>query len=183
MKRKTTRDARAPRKRREAEKNWGRAQELALTTPDLVLLSLLAERPMHGIPGESGAGAAGNPGLAGFRGRRFTTRWNNGAGGMIRASESDEPAAGRNAARLRRQRRASAALGECRWSSKNGRCSGNAAVSPRGCALLAGAAGRHRKTSFQRREEFSEAGGLRGKRKRSRAVLERSGIVIMRPCG
>src|SRR5438876_9812139 len=43
-------NAEAPRTQRKAERprRSAQAKKLALTTPDLVLLSLLAERPMHG---------------------------------------------------------------------------------------------------------------------------------------
>lgn len=73
----------------------GRARRLALTTPDLVLLSLLAERPMHGYQA--------NLELE----RREIRDWANlsrpqvyysleklAHAGMIRAAETGEPAAG-----------------------------------------------------------------------------------------
>jgi DNA-binding PadR family transcriptional regulator len=72
-----------------------RARKLALTTPDLVLLSLLAERPMHGYQA--------NLELE----RREIRDWANlsrpqvyysleklARAGMIRAAETSEPAAG-----------------------------------------------------------------------------------------
>jgi len=73
----------------------GRAKKLALTTPDLVLLSLLAERPMHGYQA--------NLELE----RREIRDWANlsrpqvyysmeklARTGLIRAAETGEPAAG-----------------------------------------------------------------------------------------
>ena len=87
-----------PRTRRYAEKarrHTGRAKRAALTTPDLVLLSLLAERPMHGYQA--------NLELE----RREIRDWANlsrpqvyysleklARAGLIRPSETDEPAAG-----------------------------------------------------------------------------------------
>jgi len=73
----------------------GRAKKLALTTPDLVLLSLLAERPMHGYQA--------NLELE----RREIRDWANlsrpqvyysmeklARTGLIRAAETGQPAAG-----------------------------------------------------------------------------------------
>ncbi len=85
----TQRFAEKPRRRA------GRARRLALTTPDLVLLSLLAERPMHGYQA--------NLELE----RREIRDWANlsrpqvyysleklAHAGLIRAAETGEPAAG-----------------------------------------------------------------------------------------
>lgn len=96
MKRKD--NAETQRTQRLAEKprrRAGRARRLALTTPDLVLLSLLAERPMHGYQA--------NLELE----RREIRDWANlsrpqvyysleklAHAGMIRAAETGEPAAG-----------------------------------------------------------------------------------------
>jgi DNA-binding PadR family transcriptional regulator len=88
-KRRSSRFAEQPRRR------TGRARRLALTTPDLVLLSLLAERPMHGYQA--------NLELE----RREIRDWANlsrpqvyysleklARAGLVRAAETDVPAAG-----------------------------------------------------------------------------------------
>jgi DNA-binding PadR family transcriptional regulator len=90
-------NAEAPRTQRKAEKprRSAQAKKLALTTPDLVLLSLLAERPMHGYQA--------NLELE----RREIRDWANlsrpqlyysleklARTGLIRAAETDKPAEG-----------------------------------------------------------------------------------------
>ena len=90
-------NAEAPRTQRKAEKprRSAQAKNLALTTPDLVLLSLLAERPMHGYQA--------NLELE----RREIRDWANlsrpqlyysleklARTGLIRAAETDKPAEG-----------------------------------------------------------------------------------------
>ncbi|OLB89894.1 MAG: hypothetical protein AUI12_01050 [Acidobacteria bacterium 13_2_20CM_2_57_6] len=90
-------NAEAPRTQRKAERprRSAQAKKLALTTPDLVLLSLLAERPMHGYQA--------NLELE----RREIRDWANlsrpqlyysleklARTGLIRAAETDKPAEG-----------------------------------------------------------------------------------------
>jgi DNA-binding PadR family transcriptional regulator len=68
---------------------------LALTTPDLVLLSLLAERPMHGYQANLELERREIRDWAGIsRPQVYYSLEKLARAGMIRASESDEPAAG-----------------------------------------------------------------------------------------
>lgn len=73
----------------------GRARQLALTTPDLVLLSLLAERPMHGYQANVELERREIRDWAGIsRPQVYYSLEKLARAGLIRASETDEPAAG-----------------------------------------------------------------------------------------
>src|SRR3979409_1797298 len=70
-------------------------RKLALTTPDLVLLSLLSERPMHGYQANLELERREIRDWAGIaRPQVYYSLEKLARAGMIRASESDEPAAG-----------------------------------------------------------------------------------------
>src|ERR1700704_5353704 len=70
-------------------------RKLALTTPDLVLLSLLAERPMHGYQANLELERREIRDWAGIsRPQVYYSLEKLGRAGLIRASETDEPAAG-----------------------------------------------------------------------------------------
>ena len=82
--------------RRKAAKSDARARrKLALTTPDLVLLSLQAERPMHGYQANLELEGREIRDWAGIsRPHVYYSLEKLARSGMIRASETDEPAAG-----------------------------------------------------------------------------------------
>jgi DNA-binding PadR family transcriptional regulator len=83
------RDAERPRRRA------GRTRGLALTTPDLVLLSLLTERPMHGYQANVELERREIRDWAGIsRPQVYYSLEKLARAGLIRASETDEPAAG-----------------------------------------------------------------------------------------
>jgi len=70
-------------------------RRLALTTPDLVLLSLLAERPMHGYQANLELERREIRDWAGIsRPQVYYSLEKLARAGLIRASETDEPAAG-----------------------------------------------------------------------------------------
>jgi DNA-binding PadR family transcriptional regulator len=72
-----------------------RAKKLALTTPDLVLLSLLAERPMHGYQANLELERREIRDWAGIsRPQVYYSLEKLARAGLIRASETTEPAAG-----------------------------------------------------------------------------------------
>ena len=76
-------------------KRADRARRLALTTPDLVLLSLLAERPMHGYEANLELERREIRDWAGIsRPQVYYSLEKLARAGSIRASETDEPAAG-----------------------------------------------------------------------------------------
>jgi len=91
-------NAETQRTQRYAEKparRAGRARRLALTTPDLVLLSLLAERPMHGYQANLELERRQIRDWAGIsRPQVYYSLEKLARAGMIRAGETDEPAAG-----------------------------------------------------------------------------------------
>ena len=71
------------------------ARKLALTTPDLVLLSLLAERPMHGYPANLELERREIRDWAGIsRPQVYYSLEKLARAGLIRSLETDEPAAG-----------------------------------------------------------------------------------------
>jgi DNA-binding PadR family transcriptional regulator len=71
------------------------ARKLALTTPDLVLLSLLAERPMHGYQANLELERREIRDWAGIsRPQVYYSLEKLARAGLIRASETEEPAAG-----------------------------------------------------------------------------------------
>src|SRR6058998_3482220 len=95
---KTRENAETPRTQRFTE-NRGRrarrARRLALTTPDLVLLSLLAERPMHGYQANLELERREIRDWAGIsRPQVYYSLEKLARAGMIRTLETDERAAG-----------------------------------------------------------------------------------------
>src|ERR1700682_630050 len=96
MKRKD--NAETPRALRSAEKPRriaGARRKLALTTPDLVLLSLLAERPMHGYQANLELERREIRDWAGIsRPQVYYSLEKLARAGLIRSLETDEPAAG-----------------------------------------------------------------------------------------
>jgi DNA-binding PadR family transcriptional regulator len=86
------------RSKRSAErlgKNTSAKKELALTTPDLVLLSLLAERPMHGYQANAELERREIRDWAGIsRPQVYYSLEKLARAGMIRSLETDEPASG-----------------------------------------------------------------------------------------
>jgi DNA-binding PadR family transcriptional regulator len=91
-------NAETQRARRYAEKprrRTGRARRSSLTTPDLVLLSLLAERPMHGYQANLELERREIRDWAGIsRPQVYYSLEKLARAGLIQASETDEPAAG-----------------------------------------------------------------------------------------
>jgi len=84
---------------------------LALTTPDLVLLSLLAERPMHGYQANLELERREIRDWAGIsRPQVYYSLEKLGRAGLIRASETDEPAAGPERSTFETTAKGSAAL-------------------------------------------------------------------------
>src|SRR2546429_8035703 len=90
--------AETPRAQRNTERRKRSARagrRLALTTPDLVLLSLLAERPMHGYEANLELERREIRDWAGIsRPQVYYSLEKLARAGSIRASETDEPAAG-----------------------------------------------------------------------------------------
>jgi len=77
------------------KKTSNKKKELALTTPDLVLLSLLAERPMHGYQANAELVRREVKDWAGIsRPQVYYSLEKLARAGLIRALETDEPAAG-----------------------------------------------------------------------------------------
>jgi len=112
MKRKD--NAVTPRALRSAERPRriaGVRRKLALTTPDLVLLSLLAERPMHGYQANLELERREIRDWAGIsRPQVYYSLEKLARAGMIRASESDEPPAGPERSTFEPTAKGSAAL-------------------------------------------------------------------------
>jgi len=96
MKRKDNAETlRTPRSAERPRRSAGARRKLALTTPDLVLLSLLAERPMHGYQANLELERREIRDWAGIsRPQVYYSLEKLERTGMIRASESHEPAAG-----------------------------------------------------------------------------------------
>src|SRR5437773_7179086 len=95
---KTQENAETPRTQRFTE-NRGRrarrARRVELTTPDLVLLSLLAERPMHGYQANAELERREVRDWAGIsRPQVYYSLEKLARRGLIRAAKNDEPAAG-----------------------------------------------------------------------------------------
>src|SRR6267143_6090018 len=87
------------------------ARKLALTTPDLVLLSLLGERPMHGYQANLELERREIRDWAGIsRPQVYYSLEKLGRAGLIRASETDEPAAGPERSTFETTAKGSAAL-------------------------------------------------------------------------
>jgi len=112
MKRKD--NAETPRALRSAEnsrRSSRRPRRIALTTPDLVLLSLLAERPIHGYQANLELERREIRDWAGIsRPQVYYSLEKLARAGMIRASESDEPAAGPERSTFETTAKGSAAL-------------------------------------------------------------------------
>jgi DNA-binding PadR family transcriptional regulator len=112
MKRKD--NAETPRALRSAERPRriaGARRKLALTAPDLVLLSLLAERPMHGYQANLELERREIRDWAGIsRPQVYYSLEKLARAGMIRASQSDEPAAGPERSTFETTAKGSAAL-------------------------------------------------------------------------
>src|ERR1700757_34444 len=86
---------RAQRYGREQKKGPGAKRKLGLTTPDLVLLSLLAERPMHGYQANLELERRGIRDWAGIsRPQVYYSLEKLARAGLIRGLQTDEPAAG-----------------------------------------------------------------------------------------
>ena len=81
--------------RRKEKKQRGAKRKLGLTTPDLVLLSLLAERPMHGYQANLELERREIRDWAGIsRPQVYYSLEKLARAGLIRGLETDEPAAG-----------------------------------------------------------------------------------------
>jgi DNA-binding PadR family transcriptional regulator len=101
----TLRNAERPRRIARARR------KLALTTPDLVLLSLLAERPMHGYQANLELERREIRDWAGIsRPQVYYSLEKLARAGMVRASETDEPAAGPERSTFETTAKGSAAL-------------------------------------------------------------------------
>ncbi len=86
---------RAQRYGQKKDKHQGARRKLGLTTPDLVLLSLLAERPMHGYQANLELERREIRDWAGIsRPQVYYSLEKLARSGMIRGLETDEPAAG-----------------------------------------------------------------------------------------
>jgi DNA-binding PadR family transcriptional regulator len=86
---------RAQRHTRKQVRHRGASKKLGLTTPDLVLLSLLAERPMHGYQANLELERREIRDWAGIsRPQVYYSLEKLARAGLIRSSESEEPAAG-----------------------------------------------------------------------------------------
>jgi DNA-binding PadR family transcriptional regulator len=96
MKRKDNAETqRALRSAEQARTSLRRARRTALTTPDLVLLSLLAERPMHGYQANLELERREIRDWAGIsRPQVYYSLEKLARAGLIRSLETDEPAAG-----------------------------------------------------------------------------------------
>jgi DNA-binding PadR family transcriptional regulator len=167
MKRKDNAETlRTPRSAERPKRIAGARRKLALTTPDLVLLSLLAERPMHGYQANLELERREIRDWAGIsRPQVYYSLEKLSRAGMIRASESDEPAAGPERSTFETTAKGSAALA-------NALSRGGAAGRPflTGCAFWQ-ARGQSKNRST---EEFFEAGTGTG-RGNAQGVLEEVG--------
>src|SRR6266704_6945111 len=96
MKRKDNAEARSAQRHAESPRKRVRERRgLAPTTPDLVLLSLLAERPMHGYQANLELERREIRDWAGIsRPQVYYSLEKLARAGLIHASETDEPAAG-----------------------------------------------------------------------------------------
>ena len=112
MKRKDNAETlRTPRGAGRPKRIAGARKKLALTTPDLVLLSLLAERPMHGYQANLELERREIRDWAGIsRPQVYYSLEKLVRAGMIRASETDEPAAGPERSTFETTAKGSAAL-------------------------------------------------------------------------
>lgn len=118
--RNTQRFAEGPRRRVRA------ARRVALTTPDLVLLSLLAERPMHGYQSNLELERREIRDWAGIsRPQVYYSLEKLARAGMIGASQTDEPAAGPERSTFATTAKGRAALAEAlereEWTTQRDR--------------------------------------------------------------
>jgi DNA-binding PadR family transcriptional regulator len=117
---------RAQRYTRNEKKRRGASRKLGLTTPDLVLLSLLAERPMHGYQANLELERREIRDWAGIsRPQVYYSLEKLAKAGLIRGSESDEPAAGPERSSFETTAKGKAALAEAlerdEWSTQRER--------------------------------------------------------------
>jgi DNA-binding PadR family transcriptional regulator len=99
--------------RREEKKHRGAKRKLGLTTPDLVLLSLLAERPMHGYQANLELERREIRDWAGIsRPQVYYSLEKLAREGLIRSLETDEPAAGPERSSFETTAKGKAALAE-----------------------------------------------------------------------
>src|ERR1700757_1374157 len=104
---------RAQRYGREEKKHRGAKRKLGLTTPDLVLLSLLAERPMHGYQANLELERREIRDWAGIsRPQVYYSLEKLAREGLIRSLETDEPAAGPERSSFETTAKGKAALAE-----------------------------------------------------------------------
>lgn len=108
------------------EKHRGAKRKLGLTTPDLVLLSLLAERPMHGYQANLELERREIRDWAGIsRPQVYYSLEKLGRAELIRRDESDEPAAGPERSTFETTARGRAALAEAlerpEWTTQRDR--------------------------------------------------------------
>ena len=102
---------RAQRIAEKSRRRAGRAKKVELTTPDLVLLSLLAERPMHGYEANLELERREIRDWAGIsRPQVYYSLEKLARAGLIRSSETDEPAAGPERSTYETTAKGSAAL-------------------------------------------------------------------------
>jgi DNA-binding PadR family transcriptional regulator len=98
---------------REEKKHRGAKRKLGLTTPDLVLLSLLAERPMHGYQANLELERREIRDWAGIsRPQVYYSLEKLAREGLIRSLETDEPAAGPERSSFETTAKGKAALAE-----------------------------------------------------------------------
>jgi len=98
---------------RKEKKQRGAKRKLGLTTPDLVLLSLLAERPMHGYQANLELERREIRDWAGIsRPQVYYSLEKLAKAGLTRSSESEEPAAGPERSSYETTARGKAALSE-----------------------------------------------------------------------
>jgi DNA-binding PadR family transcriptional regulator len=109
------------------EKKYFRAKrKLGLTTPDLVLLSLLAERPMHGYQANLELERREIRDWAGIsRPQVYYSLEKLATAGLIRGSESEEPAVGPERSTFETSTKGKAALAEAlerdQWTTRRER--------------------------------------------------------------
>jgi DNA-binding PadR family transcriptional regulator len=109
----TAETARAQRFSRGKKKGRGAGRKSGLTTPDLVLLSLLAERPMHGYQANLELERREIRDWAGIsRPQVYYSLEKLARAGMIRGLETDEPAAGPERSAFETSAKGKAALAE-----------------------------------------------------------------------
>jgi DNA-binding PadR family transcriptional regulator len=108
------------------KKTGARKKKLGLTTPDLVLLSLLAERPMHGYQANAELVRREIKDWAGIsRPQVYYSLEKLARAGMIRLLETDEPAAGPERSSYETRAKGKAALADAlertEWTTQRDR--------------------------------------------------------------